>query len=84
MFFSLIPKGTSNGGFSKLFVANHDPSSTVVFVKQTNVDNQDNDHLDQIKVRLIFNNNISISPTTLKFLHKNDGCAIKREVNGIT
>ena len=48
LFFKI--KGKSNGGFSKLFVASHNLSSTAVLVKQTDIDDQNDEQLDLLKV----------------------------------
>ena len=49
MFNSLI-LGQGFGGLSKVFVACHCSSKTLVVVKQTNVDVQNAEHLEELKV----------------------------------
>ena len=42
--------GPGFGGLSKVFVARHSPSKTLVVVKQTNVDVQKAEQLEELKV----------------------------------
>ena len=51
---SLLPlfffSGPGFGGLSKVFVARHSPSKTLVVVKQTNVDVKNAEQLEELKV----------------------------------
>lgn len=58
--------GRSFGGLSKVFVALHNSSSNYLVVKQTNVDIQNTQHLDDIKVKC------SVTKVEFKFRPKNN------------
>ena len=47
---SIYFSGPGFGGLSKVFVARHSPSKTLVVVKQTNVDVKNAEQLEELKV----------------------------------